>query len=188
VRFILQLKQLRGFNITSFSFDGFQSADAMQQLMLEGLVTAGMKIDPLSGEIVGMPKPFSVDRSVQPYRELLEGVNEGRVALPRYALLKKEMREMEVVEPGTAPDHPIGGSKDVADPVAGVVGYLAVYGHAILDMAPKTIDRRDLEQMYDIPEMPDWTVETGVNLHEGLERGGDFNVESDEKLSFNVEP
>lgn len=131
-RLILQLKQIRGFNITSFSFDGFQSAGSMQELALAGLVTAGMVIED-TGEITGMPKPFSVDgRSEMPYRELLEAANESRIQLPRYELLKKEMREVEVVQPGLAPDHPIGGTKDVLDPVAGVVGYLAAYGHAAL--------------------------------------------------------
>lgn len=108
-RLILQLKQLRGFNITSFSFDGFQSAGSMQELALAGLVTAGMRIEE-DGVVTGMPKPFSVDgRSAQPYTELLEAANEGRVKLPRYELLRKELRELEVIAPGAAPDHPLGG-------------------------------------------------------------------------------
>jgi hypothetical protein len=144
-RFILQLKALRGFNITSFSFDGFQSADAMQQLALAGLVTKGMQIDDDTGEITGLPQSFSVDGSnVQPYREVLEGCNERRVLLPRYALLRKELRELEVTMPGMAPDHSPTGSKDVADPVAGVLGYLAAYGHAELRAPGEIIvDRTD---------------------------------------------
>jgi hypothetical protein len=145
-RLILQLKQLRGFNITSFSFDGFQSAGSMQELALAGLVTAGMRIEE-DGAVTGMPKPFSVDgRSAQPYTELLESANEGRVKLPRYELLRKELRELEVIAPGAAPDHPLGGSKDVADPVAGVVGYLAAFGHAVLHhpLEGAVFDREDL--------------------------------------------
>jgi hypothetical protein len=133
VRFILQLKTLRHFNITSFSFDGYQSADASQQLMLAGLVTAGMNVEPESGIISGLPKPFSVDgRSVQPYRELLEACNERRCAVPKYSVLREQLRQLELVGPGMAPDHPIRGGKDVADAVAGVVGYLAAFGHAVL--------------------------------------------------------
>jgi hypothetical protein len=109
VRFILQLRQLRGFNITSFSSDSFQSASAGQELMLAGLVTAGMTIDPYTGEVTGLPKPFSVDRSDGPYREFLEAVNENRVRLPQYELLRKEMRELEATGPGGAPDHPLAG-------------------------------------------------------------------------------
>jgi hypothetical protein len=182
VRFILQLKYLRGFNITSFSFDGFQSADAMQQLMLAGLVTAGMSIDKDSGEIVGLPQPFRVDGSaVQPYREVLEGMNERRVHVPRYALLKKELRELEVVEPGKAPDHPGGGSKDVADPVAGVVGYLSSHGHAELTVAGDVVvDRADLQQAYDLQPSQSFTLED--------ESDWDFDPEGADTLStFAVE-
>lgn len=133
VRFILQLKSIRHFNITSFSFDGYQSADPAQQLMLAGLVTAGMTIDGETGFVSGLPKPFSVDgRSAAPYRELLEATNERRVALPRYNVLRGQLRQLEMVGPGLAPDHPMTGAKDVADAVAGVVGYLAAFGHAAL--------------------------------------------------------
>ena len=128
---MLQLKQLRGFNITSFSVDGFESAEIQQQLMLAGLVTAGMIINPNTGQVTGLPKPFSVDRTPQPYKDLLEAVNEVRVAMPNYPLLLKELEQLEFTEPGKAPDHPLtdDGSKDVADSVAGVIGYLSVFGH-----------------------------------------------------------
>jgi hypothetical protein len=153
-RFILQLKQLRGFNITSFSFDQFQSADAAQQLMLAGLVTAGMDVDKETGDVTGLPKPFSVDgRNVAPYREVLEAANEGRIAAPKYYPLRDQFRKLELVEPGYAPDHQIGGQKDVADAVAGVVGYLSVHGHSALIRAGSgpVLDRKDLEDAYDIP-------------------------------------
>ena len=135
IRFVLQLKQLHGFNITSFSVDGFQSAEIQQQLMLAGMVTAGMIINPDTGQVTGLPKPFSVDRSAQPYKDLLESVNEVRVALPRYALLRRELRELEFIQPGKPPDHRVGSSKDVADAVAGVIGYLSVFGHGRLGEA-----------------------------------------------------
>jgi hypothetical protein len=145
-KLILALKQIRHFNITSFSFDGWQSADIIQQLMLAGLVTAGVKIDDATGEFIGIPKSWSVDgRAIQPYRELLEAVNDDRITLPDYGILKQELKQIEVVEPGLAPDHAVGGSKDVADPVAGVVGYLAAFGHAIL-FQPPVVTREDLEE------------------------------------------
>jgi hypothetical protein len=80
-------------------------------------------------------KPFSVDgHSPQPYRELLEGLREHRIALRRYWILRRELRELETIGPGLAPDHPLTptGSKDVADGVAGAIGYLAAFGHAEL--------------------------------------------------------
>jgi hypothetical protein len=159
-RFVLQLKQLRGFNITSFSIDGFESAQLQQELMLAGLVTAGMHLDENTGEVYGLPKPYSVDRSPQAYKDLLESINEVRVALPRYALLRRELRELEFIEPGKAPDHPRGDghSKDVADAVAGVVGYLSVFGHAELQMPESQIITPD-EVRQLAPEMPDFRVD-----------------------------
>ncbi len=161
IRFILQLKQLRGFNITSFSVDGFESAEIQQQLMLAGLVTAGMIINPDTGQVSGLPKPFSVDRSPQPYKDLLESVNEVRVGLPNYPLLLKELKQLEFVEAGHAPDHPLSddGSKDVADPLAGVVGYLAAFGHyKLMAGGVITVTREDLEKQYDLPSIPDFGV------------------------------
>jgi hypothetical protein len=161
IRLILQLKQLRGFNITSFSVDGFESAEIQQQLMLAGMVTAGMIIDPHTGQVTGLPKPWSVDRSPQPYKDLLEAVNEVRVAMPNYPLLLKELKQLEFVEPGKAPDHPLGddGSKDVADPVAGVIGYLAAFGHyQLMAGGVITVTREDLERQYNLPPIPDFGV------------------------------
>ena len=161
IRFVLQLKQLRGFNITSFSVDGFESAEIQQQLMLAGLVTAGMIINPNTGQVTGLPKPFSVDRTPQPYKDLLEAVNEVRVALPNYPLLTKELKQLEFTEPGKAPDHPLtdDGSKDVADPVAGVIGYLAAFGHyKLMPGGVITVTREDLEKQYNLPAIPDFGV------------------------------
>ena len=161
IRFVLQLKQVRGFNITSFSVDGFESAEIQQQLMLAGMVTAGMIINPDTAEVSGLPKPYSVDRSPQAYKDLLEVVNEVRVALPRYPLLLRELKQLEFVEPGRAPDHPVGdGSKDVADPVAGVVGYLAAFGHYELRASGViTVTREDLAKEFHLPEAPDFGVD-----------------------------
>lgn len=186
-RLILQLKQVRGFNITSFSFDGFQSADAMQQLALAGLVTAGMRIEE-DGSVTGIPKKFSVDgKSDMPYREVLEAVNEARITLPRYELLRKEMRELQVVAPGEAPDHPVGGSKDTADPVAGVVGYLAAFGHAQLGdpLANRVFHREDLEEIgaVDPVKMPQGG---GFGVEEA-EWDWDAGVGSSGSLAFTIE-
>lgn len=182
VRLILMLKYARGFNITSFSFDGWQSSEASQQLMEAGLVTAGMTIDKDTGIITGLPKPFSVDRSPQPYRELLESTADRRCLLPRYELLRKELREVEFVEPGHAPDHPIGGSKDVADPVAGVVGYLAAFGHAELQMPGQLVyDREDFQELTPggLPQVESWAVE---------ELGEEWLLpEDDQVVNFGVE-
>jgi hypothetical protein len=115
--------------VTSFSYDGFQSAGAIQELTQAGLVTAGVKSDEF-GRLFGFGKPFSVDRTPDAHQELKESVNEGRVLMPDYYPLKRELSHLEYI-PGKAPDHPSGqgSSKDCADAVAGVIGYLSVYGH-----------------------------------------------------------
>jgi hypothetical protein len=188
VKLILLLRQVRGFNITSFSFDGFQSVEASQQLVEAGLATAGMHLDPGTGDLHGLPKAFSVDgASSQPYRELLEVVNDDRIELPDYPILKRELGQLETaLIPGQAPDHPVGGSKDTADPVAGVVGYLAAYGHTILfNPVDHQIDRAGLEEQGVLtPSTHDFGVHDEDDLTlalpaggfmDGLE-GGDFRV------------
>ena len=160
IRFILQLRQVLGFNITSFSTDTFQSASVGQELTNAGLVTAGMVIDENTGLITGLPKPYSVDgHSVAPYRELLESVNERRCLMPKYEKLRQELRRLECLDPGYAPDHPMEGSKDVADPCAGVVGYLSQFGHAIL-RPPETqyANIQTIAEDFNMPETPVFTL------------------------------
>lgn len=92
-----------------------------------------------------MPKPYSVDRSQQAYKDLIETVNEVRIALPQQALPRKGLYELEFVEPAKAPDHAAGSSTDLADAVAGVVGYLSLLGRGELSesetipLPPRTI-------------------------------------------------
>lgn len=143
IRMILLLKQERGFNITSWSIDGFESAMMMQEMAWAGIATVGLKVQD-NGEVTGIPRSFSVDKSAQPYTEVLMAVNEQRIALPRYAILERELRTLERI-PGKAPDHGEGGSKDVADGVAGAIGYLAVHGHTEL-AAPDVLTREDFER------------------------------------------
>jgi hypothetical protein len=182
IRLVLQLKQLRGFNITSFSVDGFESAEIQQQLMLAGMVTAGMRIDENIGEVTGLPKPYSVDRNPQAYKDLLEAVNEVRIALPRYALLRRELRELEFVEPGKAPDHPIGtgASKDVADAVAGVIGYLSLFGHGELrDEHTVPITAEEINEAFGLQPMPNFAVDGDTEddwLFDPLEEPIDFTT------------
>jgi hypothetical protein len=147
-KFILQLRGIRGINITSFSYDGFQSAGAIQELTQAGLVTAGVRMDEL-GRLYGFGKPFSVDRTVGPHQELKEAINEQRILLPDYLPLIHEMNRLQDI-PGKAPDHPVGGSKDTADAVAGCVGYLAEIGHAVYVRPSEQI-----VSAFDLPGMRD---------------------------------
>lgn len=141
-KLILALKA-EGINITSFSYDSFQSAGSIQELTWAGLVTAGIKINKETGLPEGFGKPFSVDRTPDAHQELKEAINEGRIQLPDYWILRQELGGLEAVW-GKAPDHPRSSSKDTADPVAGVVGYLAKHGHAEwVDPHEETVDLVD---------------------------------------------
>jgi len=111
---IYSLKAL-GFNIGLITYDGFQSTDSMQ--ILQG---KGYRVEPLS-----------VDKTMLPYSNLKEAINEnrldyyyipsGNVDEPSASeVFIKECSHLEEIE-GKKVDHPPKGSKDVADGVAGVV-------------------------------------------------------------------
>jgi len=94
----------RGFNIGQVSYDGFQSVDSRQILQRQGFRT----------------KLVSVDRDLAAYETLKELINTGRLCMPNYEPLKRELRSLEIIR-GRKVDHPPRGSKDVADAVAGAV-------------------------------------------------------------------
>ncbi|MGC9319024.1 MAG: hypothetical protein ACP5KN_13405 [Armatimonadota bacterium] len=94
----------RGFRLEQVSFDGYESADSRQILKRKGLNV----------------KLVSVDRSAEAYETLKELLNEGRLRWYRYEPVLQECRGLELVQ-GRKVDHRQGGSKDVADAVAGAV-------------------------------------------------------------------
>jgi hypothetical protein len=77
-----------------------------------------------------MTELISVDKQVHPYHDLREAIYENRIAFPRYTVRLRaddvEVTEiavkelMELVDNGNKIDHPEGGSKDIADSMAGV--------------------------------------------------------------------
>jgi hypothetical protein len=114
-RIIYLLREERKFKIYKVTMDGFQSTDTRQQLERKRIFT----------EIV------SVDKTLLPYHDLREAIYENRVAFPEYLVRLREndtelteiaIKElMELSDDGKKVDHPEGGSKDVADAMAGVV-------------------------------------------------------------------
>jgi hypothetical protein len=114
-----------GFSIDLITYDGFQSSDSIQ--ILQG---KGYEVDYLS-----------VDRTMLPYSNLKEAINENRLdyycvspegtrlqdrvmldndELSPSEVLVKELMRLEDIQ-GKKVDHPPKGSKDVADAVAGAV-------------------------------------------------------------------
>ncbi len=97
----------RGFNIRWFSFDQFQSVDSMQVLENNGIEV----------------KRVSTDLSIEPYRGLRDLFNEGRIEVPvqyepdREPFILRELYSLNKLTSGKL-DHPVGGSKDLADSLA----------------------------------------------------------------------
>lgn len=109
--FILDLKRL-GYPIAMASADGYQSA-----LLLQDLTQSGLKTQILS-----------VDRDYNPYLNLKRMIYEKRIVLPKSERLKREL--MELIDTGKKVDHPVDGSKDGADAVAGSVWLAATSSHS----------------------------------------------------------
>ena len=104
VREIILALRGRGFNIAQVSYDGFESADSRQILRRYGIAT----------------KLVSVDRDSNAYMTLRDLLVAGRLVTYAYEPFMGEMRALRV-RSGWKVDHPPGGSKDVADAVAGAV-------------------------------------------------------------------
>jgi predicted phage terminase large subunit-like protein len=124
--FIIALRQVRRFLITSASVAGFQSASLVQKFVRAGLVTVGALIDPNTGVPYGTGAPMAVDK--QPYTDLQLAVNEGRIRVMNYGWASRELMQLE--DGGQS----ITGLKETSDSVAGVVGYLSRFGHSVLTM------------------------------------------------------
>jgi hypothetical protein len=90
--------------------DSFQSAALLQRMR---------RLRNLAGKRIrsGM---LSVDRSIGPYTEVKQALRDERLLYPDVPKLKKELRELVLDQRRLKVDHPVGGSKDVSDVVAGV--------------------------------------------------------------------
>jgi len=104
VRELIVTLARRGFEIAQVSYDGYQSADSRQILRRQGLSV----------------KLVSVDRTLEAYETLKEVLSAGRLRWYRYQPVIDECMGLEMVR-GRKVDHRRGGSKDVADAVAGAV-------------------------------------------------------------------
>lgn len=114
-RMVYDLKENLGFRIRIATLDGFQSTDTRQQLRKRRIPT----------------EMLSVDKSKLPYEDLRDALYEDRIEFPPYVtklevgsleevqVAVKELMELE--ENDKKVDHPVKGSKDVADCLAGVV-------------------------------------------------------------------
>jgi hypothetical protein len=95
-----------GYTITKVTMDQFQSADTLQVLGQKGY----------KAELL------SCDRTAEPYDNLKTALYENRVLYYNYPPLLKELRELELhfKNKRRKVDHPLLGSKDCSDALAGV--------------------------------------------------------------------
>lgn len=101
----------RGFYISLVTLDGFQSADTMQTLAHHGIETALV----------------STDRDQNIWKSVKDIASENRLRMPYSPLLELELEALSRVNGKV--DHPVGGSKDLADAFAcSLVGALSVGG------------------------------------------------------------
>lgn len=101
--FIFYLIQKLNYPVASISADTFQSKQTLQNFEQEHYET----------------ESISLDRSRDPYLFLKRLVYNKQVIMPTFPELKKELLQLR--DNGKKIDHPINGSKDVSDAVAGSI-------------------------------------------------------------------
>lgn len=114
-RFLVWLRDSVGYNIVRISYDSWQSIHSLQLLQENGF-----EVDTIS-----------VDKTDEPYMELMNAVNERRLMKPPHAVLDEELRQLDhdIHAARGSVDHPRGGSKDVADSLAGAYSNALTYIH-----------------------------------------------------------
>lgn len=129
---IYWLHRHRGFRFLKSSYDGWQSVDSVQTLYGEGYDV----------------ETLSVDRKIDHYNTLKQGIYEARIAIPPAhgqtkdtrrqqlykmaddgdpcAVVQRELLQLELIN-GKKVDHPAHGTKDVADAMCGAVSHAVSY-------------------------------------------------------------
>lgn len=102
-RLLYRLIEL-GFAIRKVTYDQFQSAESIQQWKARGIAA----------------EVLSVDGDIRAYEALKQGLYENRVRYYGYRRLQDELRALQVDRRKRKVDHPMRGSKDMADAAAGV--------------------------------------------------------------------
>lgn len=109
-KFVVDLRDKRGFNIVSVTYDGWQSEESLQHLRKANFLA----------------EVLSVDRTKAPYDTLIGLIAQRKLDYYEYAPFKQQLEELELVK-GMKYDHPkkfrdgTPGAKDVSDAVAGAV-------------------------------------------------------------------
>ena len=104
-------------NLRWITYDSYQSTDSLQILSQHGFST---------GEL-------SVDRTTKPYDVLKQAITDRRLLVPEHAKAQEELLRLEYDARKGKIDHPVRGSKDCADAIAGAVFGLVMRTDVWLD-------------------------------------------------------
>lgn len=162
-RFIYYLKYNLGWNIKCISADGYQSADTRQQLTQAGFDT----------------KYVSLDKTPDGYMYLKASINEKRISMLDLDELNEELINLEQNNQTGKVDHPLNGSKDIADGLAG-----ALYN------ASQMVDRSSLYVLEDyraISDTNDYVASVSIRdeMVSSLDSGFKNEIKSNEDKDKN---
>jgi len=149
--FIYYLKYTLGWNISAISLDGYQSADSKQQFIIMGFDDSSI---------------VSLDKKPDGYLAFKSAINEKRISMLHIEELETEIIRLERDNMTGKIDHPVDGSKDISDGLAG-----ALYNAS---MHENDYDFELIESIDDMLEVNDDSIET--KLHEKV------NKKSDEEM------
>lgn len=124
--FVIALKRIRNFSITSTSMSGISSSTVVQKLTRADIVVPGLKVDPESGIPMGAAR-MSSQSDEQPYSDLVQALDTKRINIVDSPFVKQEL--LQVSEDGESLTH----ESTAANAVAHSVGFLARYGHQELN-------------------------------------------------------
>lgn len=104
-QFVVWLRDNMNYSVVRVSYDSWQSVHSMQLLKENGFEV----------------ETISVDRTDEPYMELLSAFVEKRIMKPPFSFVDKELRDLEhdLSAAKGSVDHPRNSSKDVSDSLAG---------------------------------------------------------------------
>lgn len=100
---VKMLKTQYGYPIRAVTYDGWNSLESRQAWRKQGMKTGAV----------------SVDRTSVPYKTFRDALYDGRVKMYHQDVLLQELYDLEYDERKDKIDHPVTGSKDVADAVCG---------------------------------------------------------------------
>ena len=117
---VLDICKKFGLRVGKFTYDTFASAESLQELQQQGINADSQ----------------SVDRTVDPYLSFCELFYEDRIRLYAYPKFEQEFFNLIYYRSKQKIDHPINGSKDVADSACGAA-YACIKADSVADALRK---------------------------------------------------